>query len=158
SDQEPGQPLTTTAGIPLNVAVSRNNALIAAGNDQGSLMLWDAATGAPRPVLRSDLKVIGRVALNDDGSLLAAAGLPDAQNNVSIELWDTSTGTKRQTLIGSRGLITGMAFQPGRGILAAADLEGALRLWNPQDGQLVRTISAQENQRHFVGIAFSPDG
>src|SRR5262249_10943905 len=28
SDQEPGQPLTTTAGIPLNVAVSRNNALI----------------------------------------------------------------------------------------------------------------------------------
>jgi WD40 repeat protein len=51
-----------------------------------------------------------------------------------------------------------MAFQPGTATLAAADLNGALRLWNGQDGQLVRTISAQEDQRYFVGMAFSPDG
>jgi WD40 repeat protein len=51
-----------------------------------------------------------------------------------------------------------MAFQPRAPTLAAADLSGALRLWNAQDGQLLRTISAQEEQRYFVGVAFSPDG
>jgi WD40 repeat protein len=158
SDSEEGQPLSGLEGKPLAVGVSRSGALIAAGSDAGNIVLWDAASGTQRQSLRSDLKVIARLALSDDGSLLAVAGLPDDQGNVTIELWDTTTATRRNTLVGSRGLITAMAFQPRAPTLAAADLSGALRLWNAQDGQLLRTISAQEEQRYFVGVAFSPDG
>jgi WD40 repeat protein len=157
-NDQPGAPLAGLEGKPLSVGVSRSGAVIAAGNDAGQLVVWDTATSTQRQTLHSDLKVIARLALSDDGSLLAAAGLPDDQRNVAIEVWDTTTAAKRQTLVGSRGLITAMAFQPGTTTLAACDLAGALRLWKAQDGQLLQTISAQEDQRYFVGLAFSPDG
>jgi WD40 repeat protein len=153
-----GKSLAGLDGTPLSVTVSRNGALIAAGSDSGAIVIWDAATGTARPALHGDLKAVARLAFNDDGSLLAAGGLPDDQGNVPIEVWDTAAGTKRQTLVGSQRQITAMSFQPGSAILAVADLQGALRLWNGQDGQLVRTISAQPQQERFVGIAFSPDG
>jgi WD40 repeat protein len=153
-----GESLSGLEGKPLAVGVSRSGAMIAAGSDAGQVVVWDAATGAQRQTLRSELEAIVRLALNDDGSLLAMAGVPDGQGNIAIEIWDTLTATRRHTLVGSRGLITGLAFQPGATTLAAADLGGALRLWNSQDGQLARTISAQEEQRYFVGLAFSPDG
>jgi WD40 repeat protein len=157
-DDQSGEPLAGLEGKPLSVGVSRSGAVMAAGSDAGRIVLWDTATGSQRQTLRSDLETIVRVALSDDGSLLAVAGVPDEQRNVAIEIWDTSTATRRHTLVGSRGLITAMAFQPGAVILAAADLGGALRLWNAQDGQLLRTISAQEEQRYFAGTVFSPDG
>jgi WD40 repeat protein len=157
-ENQAGEPLAGLEGKPLAVGISRSGAVIAAGNDAGQLVVWDAATGAQRQTLHSDLKVIARLALSDDGSLLAISGLPDDQQNVTIEIWDTITAAKRQALVGSRGLVTALAFQPGATTLAAADTSGALRLWNAQDGQLLRTISAQENQRYFIGVAFSPDG
>jgi WD40 repeat protein len=158
SDDEPGKPLDGLDGQPLSVAVSRNGALIAAGSDNGSIAIWDAAGGAARPALRSDFKAVVRLAFNDDGSLLAVAGLPDDAGNTPIEVWDTAAGARRHTLAGSQGLVTALTFQPGGPLLAAADIQGALRLWNSQDGQLARTISAQEDQQRFVGVAFSPDG
>ncbi|HET9223639.1 MAG TPA: hypothetical protein VFO07_14095 [Roseiflexaceae bacterium] len=153
-----GEPLAGLEGKPLSVGVSRSGAVIAAGSDAGQIAVWDAATGERRQTLRSDIETIVRVALSDDGSLLAISGLPDEQRNVAVEIWDTTTVTRRHSLVGSRGLISAMAFQPGATALAVADLSGALRLWNSQDGQLLRTISAQADQRYFVGLAFSPDG
>jgi WD40 repeat protein len=154
SDQ-PGQPLTGLAGKPLTIAASRSGALVAAGDDQGKIAIWDTASGTARSQLQGDLKAIARLAFNDDGSLLAAAGPP---NDPRVEIWDTTTGQKRQTLVGSQGLITGLTFQPGSPIVAVADIQGALRLWDAQDGQLARTISAQESQQRFIGLTFSPDG
>jgi WD40 repeat protein len=158
ANTQDGEPLDGLEGKPLSVGVSRSGAIIAAGSDAGQIVVWDAATGAQRQTLRSELKAIIRLALSDDGSQLAIAGVPDEQGNVAIEIWDTIAAARRHTLVGSRGLITALAFQPGATTLAAADLTGALRLWNAQDGQLLRTISAQEEQRYFVGLAFSPDG
>jgi WD40 repeat protein len=158
ADDAPGKPLEGLDGQPLSVAVSRNGALIAAGSDNGSIAVWDAANATARPALRTDFRAVVRLAFNDDGSLLAVAGLPDESGNTSVEVWDVAAGAKQHTLVGSRGLVTALAFQPGGSLLAVADVQGALRLWNAQDGQLARTISAQEDQQRFVGLAFSPDG
>jgi WD40 repeat protein len=151
----PGEPLAGLDGKPVSVATSPNGALIAAGNDQGKIAIWDGTNGAARRELQGELKVITRLAFNDDGSLLAAGGPSD---DPRVEVWDTATGQKRRTLVGSQGLITGLAFQPGSPIVAVADVQGALRLWDAQDGQLAHTISAQQAQQRFVGLAFSPDG
>ncbi|HEX5690292.1 MAG TPA: WD40 repeat domain-containing protein, partial [Roseiflexaceae bacterium] len=158
ADDQPGKPLEGLNGDPLSVTVSRNGSLIAAGSSQGSITLWNAADGTSRSELRSDIKNVVRLAFNDDASLLAVGGLPDDSNNTPVEIWETATGTKRHALVGAQGLITALAFQPGGQLLGVADLQGALRLWNSADGQLVRTISAQEDQQRFVGMAFSPDG
>ncbi len=136
--------------------MSRNGALIAAGDDQGAIAIWDAASKNARPVLRSELQAITRLAFNDDGSLLAVA--PARPDDLRVEVWDTTTGQRVQTLVGSQGLITALNFQPGSGIVAVADTRGALRLWNARDGQIALTLSAQENQQRFVSLAFSPDG
>jgi len=157
-DQSPGQALAGLDGQPLSVSASRSGTLIAAGSSSGAIAIWDAATGNARPLLQTGLGAVVRLAFNDDGSLLAAAGVPDAQNKTPIEVWDTVAGSRRQTLVGSQGVVTALAFQPDGTLVAAADLQGALRLWNSQDGKVVETFMAQPEQQRFVGIAFSPDG
>jgi WD40 repeat protein len=142
-------------GNPLNVVASGDGRVIAAGSNSGAIGVWDAATGNARPTLRSDLGTIYRLALNDDGSLLAAAGPP---SDPRIEIWDVATGQRIHTLADSQGGITGLAFQPRGMLLAAADFDGSLRLWNARNGQLAHRIPATQDQERFTALAFAPDG
>jgi WD40 repeat protein len=117
--------------------------------------VWDAATAHAKPVLQGDLSAISRLAINDDGTLIAAAG---PTSDPRVEIWDVVAGKKLQTLTKATSAITDLDFQPGGKLLAVADLKGSLWLFTPQDGQLVKTIPATADQGWFNGLAFSPDG
>jgi WD40 repeat protein len=143
-------------GRPLNVAVSGDGSLIVAGSSTGAIGRWDSATGEPRAALQSQqIKLINELAVNDDGSLIAAAG---PQDDARIEVWDAERGELRHTLPAAAGAIVALEFQPRGTLLAAAALDGKLRIWNAQDGTLVKTIAATQQQQWFSAVAFSPDG
>jgi WD40 repeat protein len=149
-------------GRPLNVVASPDGKLIVAGSATGAIGRWDGASGAAMPLLRGEqLAAITDLAVNDDGSLIAAGGPIEAggqPGDPRIELWDAESGTLRHTLaVGSARIVT-LAFQPRGKLLAATDLAGELRLWNADDGTLIKTISATSQQGSFTALAFSPDG
>ncbi len=155
NDGEAGRPLSGLEGIPLAVTTSPNQALIAAGDDEGNVVVWNASNGDIQAKLKSELPAVSYLSFNDDGSLLAVAG---SSADPRIEVWDTMAQQKIQTLIGSQGAIPAMSFQPRGDLVAASDARGVLRLWNARDGQLVHTMSATEEQTSFVSLAFTPDG
>lgn len=150
-----GKTLDGLDGEPLNVAVSRNGALIAAGSNTGTIGIWETSTGAAKTSIRSGFRTILALTINNDGSLVAVTGLP---SEPTIEIWNTDTGKLHKTLPRQPATISGLAFQPRGALIAATDLNGALRLWDTQNGESIRTIEAGPDQQWFTSLAFSPDG
>jgi WD40 repeat protein len=150
-----GRTLSGLDGRPLNVVASDDGKLIVAGSSTGAIGRWDDS-GAAQPLIRSEnLRQIYALAVSGDGKLIAAGGPPD---NPRIELWDAASGKLLRSLDSSRAAIANIAFQPHGVLLAVTDVNGALQLWNTQDGTLARSINATQQQRWFAAMAFSPDG
>ena len=55
------------------------------------------------------------------------------------------------------GNVTGVAFSPDGKMLASTSWDGAIRLWNPQSGKPIRSLTGTVDRGSFAA-AFSPDG
>jgi len=81
-------------------------------------------------------------------------------------LWDGHTGKQLRTLVGHEDRINTVAFSPDGKILATGESieagggltggTGEIRLWNPETGELLRTLAGHETRVNSV--AFHPNG
>ncbi len=68
-----GAVLTETFNFPLSIAFSRDASFLAAGTSAGEVCLWRVADRTPLLVLQAHTGPVHRVALSEDGSLMASA-------------------------------------------------------------------------------------
>ncbi|MBI3270324.1 MAG: WD40 repeat domain-containing protein [Planctomycetes bacterium] len=94
------------------------------GNEQGSIRLWDVATGERRPDLRIGGTEVTMLAASSRGLLAAACGRHD-----SIELLDAATGEGRRLLAGHRGGVRCLAFSADGAWLASGGADASVLLW-----------------------------
>jgi WD40 repeat protein len=73
--------------VPDRVALSADGKLIAAGGRDGTIKLWEAATGRELFTLPGHKRGVWDLAFNPDGSVLASAGA-----DADIKLWSVTTG------------------------------------------------------------------
>jgi WD40 repeat protein len=107
------------------VAFSPDGSLLAVGYGDGTVQLWNPATGQPdQPPLPAGSGVNG-VAFSPDGSLLATA---DA--NGAIGLWDPATGQATRSPLQVGSGVNGVAFSPDGTLLASADANGTVKLFD----------------------------
>jgi len=141
-------------GAVLAVAFGLDGRLASAGAD-GTVRLWDAASGREVAPLRDHVGAVRAVVFSLDGRLLVSAG-----DDRTVKIRDATTGTGRFTLEGHSGAVIALAVSRDGNALAAAT--GA-----PGGACEIKVWDVQARKERFVvrgptggisGVAIGPDG
>ncbi len=144
-----------TGGRVPAVAVSPDGRLLAAGDKEGSVRLYDLAAGEELKVLTGHLDEVTDVAFNPSGNLLASSSLDG-----SIRLREAETGDEITVLTSHTGIIKCLDFSPDGRFLASGGFDGTIRLWKSADWtqQTVLKAELQQSEGIVWDLDFSPDG
>ncbi len=130
------------------VAYSPDGSHLATTCEDGSVKIWDAATG--QELLSFSIPAPGDIKFSADGKRLAIA----SGNNAG--LWDASTGRQLQLLAGHTGAVQTLAFSPDETRLATASEDHTAKVWDLRTGRELLTLSGHTDI--VDGVRFSPDG
>ncbi|WP_030264851.1 TIR domain-containing protein [Streptomyces violens] len=137
-----------------SVAWSPDSRHVAAVLPDGSLHLWDAASGQPWGAApRASRHLARSMAWSPDGKLIAVGGVDG-----TIRLWDGETGTPLPDVLKSAdNSVEALAWSPDSTRLAAGDGAGTIRWWEPR-----RDVPPQLRETAHDGavttLSWSPDG
>jgi Tol biopolymer transport system component len=134
-------------GLVYAVAFAPDGKTLAAGCWDGTVRLWDLATGKELRPFTGHEGWVKSVAFSPDGQTLASGG-----QDGSVRLWDPATGRELRRLGGHEGWIRSVVYSPdGQRLVSAGD--ATFRLWDAATGRELRRWD-----RLAEAVAFSPDG
>lgn len=134
------------------VGFSGDGQTVAIGHRDGTVRLWQVATGEARLQLAGMTGLIFSLALSRDGRVLITGG-----RDGTLCLWDVPDGKLRHVIETKAGAIRVLAFSPDGKFLASCHEDLAIRLWTfDAQGylQLQRTLVG--HTQNIWSVAFDP--
>lgn len=132
-----------------SMAFSPDGSLLATGNFDGTLRLWDLATRQARAFSTGHNRMVTSLTFSPDGTILVSNGADRALN-----IWDVASGSL-QTTLPSQGLVQSVIFSPDGKILAYGGSGTTIQLW---DTVLEETRQELSVPNGTLSLAFSGDG
>ena len=146
-------PVVIAEGLPglWDVRATDDGRYLAACGINGTVVLWDRATGARTDLATDRHTRIPAVAFSPDGTMIAAVS-----TNTITYIWDTATGSPLHILSGHSFSARALAFSSDGSILATGADDRTIRLWDVHTGAAIRTISGLP--RDMFELVFDPSG
>lgn len=107
------------------VALSPDARIVAAGGDDGTIVVFDAMSGKAIRTLHGHDDKLESLAFAPDGRVIASGG-----GDQAIALWELSTGKEIGRLVGHFGKVTGLTFSPDGKLLASQSSDASAILWD----------------------------
>jgi WD40 repeat protein len=146
-------------GSGLSVAFSPDGKLLALGDTNGEIHLWQMPEATLLRTSKEYGSIVLSAAFSPDGKTLATGA-----SNGTIRCWDVSSWSIRQILQGNTSTVLGVAFSPDGKMLASSIGDGTVRFWDWSNGRCLLTLPAHQSQAHEAqlsrraSLAFSPQG
>ena len=129
------------------IAIDDDGALLAAGDEDSTLYLWDVSTGNLRHSLHGHAGApVAQVAFSPDGNILASAGADSV-----VRLWDVASGQLLREL-----MVTRKRCKRWPSAQTARCWHPAVRirtfLWEVTTGRLLRSLERARRFRHLLAF------
>jgi WD40 repeat protein len=138
-------------GLTRRIAFSPDGRWLASASWDTTIILWEAATGRARRVLRGHTGEVTGVAYSKDGQTLVSAS-----TDGTVKLWPTDKQEAAQTLPTGLGQLWSLAVSPDGRFVAVGSKGGTIRLW--KWGQWDGPTDLATGTGWILALAFSPDG
>jgi WD40 repeat protein len=138
----------------------------------GRLTVWTVPGGKVERTWRAHGRVANALVVTGDGHRLISGGLDEVGGTSSVKTWDMSTGEEIRRIDNFNGSVNHVFMNPTEQHLVTESTLGAktrgwwglgandwpcrIRVWDPESGKKIQTISANESR--VVAAALSPDG
>lgn len=147
-----GASINPAPGTVKSITFSKDGNLLASGDADGHVLLWETQAGKYKQVLHVH-HPINSIAFSPNGQLIATAAYDFAN------IWDAKTGDWKRKLysydVGS-GPVYSVAFSPDGRTIATGDSSGKIILWDTETGSVVRILMGHSS--NVYSVCFSPDG
>jgi eukaryotic-like serine/threonine-protein kinase len=156
-DQYAGPPLQHARPVTV-LAVSPDGKLVATGCHDGTVRLWNAATGQVERALPGENAVCA-VAFSPDGRTLLTGRLEwkDRQPSTAFQAWDAATGQPLAPTFQHADDVRGFAYSPDGHTLVAIPGPGkTVARWEMPSGRFLGAMLP--HQGVVQAVAYSPDG
>jgi WD40 repeat protein len=145
------------------VAFSADGEAIAAAGYDGIIRLWRTSTGTAAAELKGHSRYVSDLAFSADGQWLASAGYDNTLRfwkidlNQRLFLWQVVKAQPVHVLPNVHsGWVCSIAFRPDGQQIASAGEDGTVKLWQTDQGKLLKTLQGHEGM--VKAVAFSPTG
>ena len=138
-----------------SVSFSSDGTTLASGSGDGTVKLWDVATGRNITTLDGHTDRVSSVSFSLDGTTLASGSW-----DKTVKLWDVATLQNIATLPHT-GSVYSVSFSPDGTTLASGADWGEVKLWDVTTGANIATLGGiftLEGGPHVNSVSFSPDG
>jgi WD40 repeat protein len=167
-DTDTGQEVRRTEGEvfwPSSIAFSANGNWMTSSSPDGTIRVWETATGKVRHRIQVPRARFQRVALSHDGKLLAISVFGEEE----IRLYDVPSGKPLHAFGGHRSGHLTVAFAPDGKTVVTVGHDGlksqgnrdwamwSLRRWDPASGKELGATHEDLGERADYNV-FSPDG
>ncbi|MDZ7969246.1 MAG: NACHT domain-containing protein [Nostoc sp. DedSLP03] len=135
-------------GSVLSVTFSPDGNLLATGDSNGFVRLWEATSGNEILTFKGHTDWVRSITFSPEGKIFASGS-----DDMTIRLWNVSTGECLQIF---QDFNYSVAFSPNGRIVATGGVNQTIKLWDVITGECVKTLKGHTSW--IWSVAFSPDG